>query len=267
MTGKKEVRDFWDEAACGEKLYLEGLDLQGFEKQAESRYALEPFIVPFADFGSAKGKRVLEIGVGLGADHQGFAEVDAHLTGIDLTPHAVEMTRQRFDKMGLKSDLRVGDAEDLEFPDQTFDIVYSWGVIHHSPNTEEAVDEIFRVLKNRGIAKIMVYHKYSLVGFMLWLGYALFAGRPFTSLATIYSRYLESPGTKAFTVSEARSLFRKFEDVSIKIQLSHGDLLESKAGQRHQGPLIDMARKVWPRWFFRRFCRRNGLFMLIEARK
>ena len=92
MTGKKEVRDFWDEAACGEKLYLEGLDLQGFKKQAESRYALEPFIVPFADFGSAKGKRVLEIGVGLGAVHQGFTEVDAHLTGIDLTPHAIEMT-------------------------------------------------------------------------------------------------------------------------------------------------------------------------------
>lgn len=267
MTSKKDVRDFWDETACGEKLYLEGLNLEGFRKQAETRYELEPFIIPFADFEAARGKRVLEIGVGLGADHQRFAEAGAILTGVDLTPRAIAMTRLRFEKLGLRSDLNVGDAENLDYPDNSFDIVYSWGVIHHSPETQKAANEIFRVLKPGGVAKVMIYHKYSLVGVMLWLRYALLVGRPFTSLATIYAQYLESPGTKAYSESDAQSLFRQFENVSIRIQLSHGDLLTSQAGQRHGGALLNIARFIWPRWFFKRFCRRNGLGMLIQATK
>ena len=267
MTSKEDVRDFWDEAACGERLYLEGLDLEGFRKQAEVRYELEPFIIPFADFEAAKGKRILEIGVGLGADHQRFAEAGAVLTGVDLTPHAVEMTSRRFEKLGLRSELKVGDAENLDFRDNSFDVVYSWGVIHHSPDTQKATHEIFRVLKPGGVAKVMIYHKYSLVGFMLWLRYALLAGRPFTALATIYARYLESPGTKAYSEAQARDLFLQFENVSIRIQLGHGDLLTSQAGQRHKGALLNIARKVWPRWVFKKFCRRNGLFMLIDATK
>ncbi len=150
MTSKEDVRDFWDEASCGEKLYLEGLDLDGFRKQSLIRYELEPFIIPFANFDAAKGKQVLEVGVGLGADHQRFAECGALLTGIDLTPRAIEMTQQRFNNLGLKSDLSVGDAENLDLADNSFDIVYSWGVIHHSPNTQKAADEIFRVLKPGG---------------------------------------------------------------------------------------------------------------------
>lgn len=102
---------------------------------------------------------------------------------------------------------------------------------------------------------------------MLWLRYALLVGKPFTTLTMIYAQYLESPGTKAYSEPEARKLFSKFEKVSIKIQLSHGDLLTSQAGQRHTGGMLNVARKIWPRWFFTRFCHRNGLFMMIEATK
>ena len=166
-TSKSDVRDFWNEASCGEKLYLGGVDAAGFDEQAQTRYALEPFIIPFADFPAAEGKRVLEIGVGLGADHQRFAEAGALLSGADLTPRAIDLTRRRLDMRGLKSDLRVGDAEHLEYADNGFDLVYSWGVIHHSPDTDKAVQEIFRVLKPGGLAKAMIYHRYSLVGAML----------------------------------------------------------------------------------------------------
>lgn len=266
-TSKNDVRNFWDEASCGETLYLDGLDVEAFKRQSDTRYALEPFIIPFADFGAAKGKKVLEIGVGLGADHQRFAESGALLSGIDLTPRAIEMTRRRFETLGLKSDLRVGDAERLDFPDNSFDIVYSWGVIHHSPDTGKAAEEIFRVLKPGGRAKVMIYSRYSLVGALLWLRYGLGAGRPFTPLVAIYAKHLESPGTKAYTESEARFLFRQFKNVAIATRLTHGDLLTSQAGQRHKGALLNVARIVWPRWFFKRFCRRNGLFMMIEATK
>ena len=72
---KQQVHDFWNEASCGENLYLSGLDREAFEAHARKRYELEPFILEFADFDSARAKRVLEIGVGLGAEHQGYAQV------------------------------------------------------------------------------------------------------------------------------------------------------------------------------------------------
>lgn len=111
------------------------------------RYELEPFILDFAEFEKYRGKKVLEIGVGLGADHQKFAEAGAELYGIDLTERAVEFVRKRFEIMGLHFHLKTGDAEHLDFPDETFDLVYSWGVIHHTPDTSKAAKEILRVLR------------------------------------------------------------------------------------------------------------------------
>ena len=146
-------------------------------------------------------------------------------------------------------------------------MVYSWGVIHHSPDTPKAVSEIFRVLKPGGIGRVMIYHKWALVGLMLWLRYGLAVGRPFRSLADIYASHLESPGTKAYSLPEARQLFQDFRDVDISTVLTHGDLLESAAGQRHQGFVLTIARRLWPRTLLRRLFPKAGLFMLIQARK
>lgn len=267
MSEKDEVRGFWDEASCGERLYLSGATLDGFRRQSQERYRLEPFIAPFAQFDSTAGLRVLEIGVGLGADHQRFAEAGARLTGIDLTARAVEFTRERFSALGLSSDLRQGDAEHLDFPDDTFDLVYSWGVLHHSPDTPRAVNEVFRVLKPGGVARVMIYHTNSLVGVMLWLRFGLATGRPWMSLAEVYAKHLESPGTKAYSIEQARRLFHRYVDVEIRTELTHGDLLSSDAGQRHPGRVLAMARLFWPRWLLRRVCAKNGLFMLIEGTK
>lgn len=264
---KEQVHDFWDEASCGEKLYLRGVGREAYESQAQMRYKLEPYIEEFAGFTGASGKRVLEIGVGLGADHQRFAQAGAELHGIDLTKRAVEHTRSRLEAYGLASRLLVGDAERLDYPDQYFDIVYSWGVLHHSPDTPKAIAEVHRVLKKGGEAKVMIYHSRSLIGAMLWTRYALLAGRPWTSMRSIYARHLESPGTKAYTVAEARDLFSDFNSVTIRTVLTHGDLLESAAGQRHQGMLLAAARRFWPRNTLRRFFPGLGLFMLIHARR
>lgn len=264
---KSEVRDFWNEASCGERLLLDASDKPGFLKQMARRYELEPYIEGFARFEGARDLDLLEIGVGLGADHQRFAEAGARLTGIDLTPRAVEHTRRRFALFGLKSELGVADAEALPFPDESFDVVYSWGVLHHSPDTPRALDEVWRVLRRGGRARVMIYHKRSLVGYMLWLRYAALAGRPWRSLADVYAEHLESPGTKAYTIDEARRLFRRFADVRISTVLTHGDLLASEAGQRHRGWLLSTAKRVWPRALLRRVLPGHGLFMLIEATK
>lgn len=114
---KSEVGDFWNEASCGERLLLEASDTSGYLEQLDKRYSLEPFIENFARFDASRDLDVLEIGVGLGADHQRFAQAGARLTGIDLTERAVEHTRRRFELFGPKSDNHVADAESLPFAD------------------------------------------------------------------------------------------------------------------------------------------------------
>ena len=265
---KESVRAFWDAASCGEA-YADGREMrERLERQAEARYALEPFIFEFARFEEGAERDVLEIGTGMGADHLQWARArPASLVGIDLTYRAVEFTRQRLSLYALHSDIRVADAEHLPFNDESFDIVYSWGVLHHSPDTQRAVAEVRRVLRPGGRALIMIYHRASLVGAMLWVRYGLFRGRPLKSLQSIYSQHLESPGTKAYSMEEARALFHGYSRVSISTQLSPGDTLEGASGQRHSGVAIELARRVWPRALIKKTLRRYGLFLLIEAVK
>ena len=266
---KRQVQDFWEQASCGEEAYLGEISAEGYRRQAATRYQLEPFILDFARFDQYRGKRVLEIGVGLGADHQKFAEAGAVLAGTDLTHRAVAHTRRRFAALGLSSDLTVADAEGLPFADGAFDLVYSWGVLHHTPNTLGALVETHRILKPGGECRLMLYHKFSMVGFMLWLRYGLLMGRPGTSLDEVYSRYLESPGTKAYSRAGIRRILRNvgYDSVELTVHLSHGDLLSSAAGQRHQGPLLSLARRLWPRWAIRGLLPAYGLFMTIQAVK
>ncbi|HNP83510.1 MAG TPA: class I SAM-dependent methyltransferase [Nitrospira sp.] len=264
---KKEVRDFWNETSCGERLLLQASDKSSYLAQMRKRYELEPFIESFARFQETRDMAILEIGVGLGADHQRFAEAGARLTGIDLTDRAVEHTRMRFKLFGLRSHLQVADAESLPFADESFDSVYSWGVLHHTPNTAQAIDEVWRVLRRGGTAKMMIYHKHSLVGYMLWLRYAMLTGNPWRSLCDIYANHLESPGTKAYSFAEARMIFSRFTRCEIGTVLTHGDLLESDVGQRHRGWLLSMAKRFWPRRLLRWALSGYGLFMLVEAKK
>ena len=111
-------------------------------------------------------------------------------------------------------------------------------MIHNSPNTNKAVNEIYRVLKDGGVAKIMIYNKYSVVGFMLWIRYALLRLKPHLSLNHIYDKYIESPGTSAYTDSEAIEMFSKFKNVKIHNILTHADLLSSNVAQRHRGVVL-----------------------------
>ena len=265
---KQEVEAFWNAASCGE-VYMEGPSLRArLDAQASARYALEPFIFDFANFSSGARQRVLEIGVGMGADHLEWAKArPATLIGIDLTQRALNFTKSRFMLHGFEPQVTNADAERLPFRDAEFDVVYSWGVIHHSPDTARIVAEIKRVLRPSGVAKVMIYHSRSIVGYMLWLRYAVLRGRPGTSMKQIYATHLESPGTKAYSIAEARELFGTFSSVKTAVELSAGDLMEGEAGQRHHGFLLRAARRVWPRQMIRKFLRHRGLFLMIEAVK
>lgn len=265
---KQLVADFWNAAACGEELYMNGDNLKSqFNHQAQERYRLEPLIISFVQFENWSQQKVLEIGVGLGADHQRFAEYGANLYGCDLTERAVNYTKKRLDLFGLQSQLQIADAENLPYEKEKFDLVYSWGVIHHSPDTPKAVEEIHRILKPGAVAKIMIYHKHSMVGYMLWFRYGFLKLNPFMTLQEAFSNYMESPGTKAYSTSEAYQLFRAFKEVKIETALSHGDLLASDAGQRHKGILLKIARRIFPRFLVKKVFPKLGIFMLIECKK
>ncbi len=264
----EQVREFWDRAPCGE-VYAQGVsEPERLEAQARARWKLEPYLPGFARFEEGRDSDVLEIGVGMGADHLEWARSEPRsLSGVDLTAQAVELTRTRLALHGLHSNLLVADAENLPFRDASFDLVYSWGVIHHSPDTPAATRQIHRVLRPGGRTRVMIYHRSSLVGYMLWVRYGLLTGHPRRTLDEIYARHLESPGTKAYTPTEARELFANFSDVKVSTQLGPGDLLLGAVGQRHGGPLLRAARHLYPRWVVRRFLAERGLYLLIEARR
>ena len=265
---KAQVQEFWNRSSCGE-VYAEGDTFpQQLERQAQARYELEPDLRAFARFPEGWDIDVLEIGVGMGADHLEWAKSGPRsLTGIDLTDRAVEFTRSRLAFHGFDSNIQVGDAEALPFADNSFDLVFSYGVLHHTPDTALAILEIHRVLRPGGLCRVMIYHKHCMVGYMLWARYGLLALRPFRSLNEIYSHHLESPGTKAFSVHEARRMFSDFSSFAVDIKLGLGDLLQGAVGQRHRGGVLTVAKRLWPRWFIKRFLRKHGMGMMIEAVK
>jgi ubiquinone/menaquinone biosynthesis C-methylase UbiE len=157
---KERVRAFWQEHPCGTKFADAEVGSRAFyEAVEEHRYRTEWHIPAAAGFDKAKGLRVLEIGCGLGTDGAGFARAGALYTGVDLTEAAVSLARRRFELEGLPGEFRVADAEALEFEDGSFDLVYSHGVLHHTPDARAAVREVHRVLKPGGRAVVMLYHR------------------------------------------------------------------------------------------------------------
>ncbi len=157
---KERVRAFWQAHPCGTKFSDAEMGTREFFERVEAhRYAKEWHIPAAADFAGARGLRVLEIGCGLGTDGAQFAKAGADYTGIDLTNAAIELARKRFALSGLPGEFRVADAENLDFADDSFDLVYSHGVLHHTPDTALAVREIHRVLKPGGRAIVMLYHR------------------------------------------------------------------------------------------------------------
>jgi ubiquinone/menaquinone biosynthesis C-methylase UbiE len=166
------VYDFWNFAACGSHYVRAKRGTPEFyEEYRQLRYNVEwhiPLLVPFAE---TKGKKVLELGCGNGADGVMFALAGADYAGVDLTNAAIEATRAHFDALGLKGRFQIENAESLSFADESFDFVYSHGVLHHTAHPENAFAEVHRVLKTGGNALLMLYHKRSFNYYVRILGY------------------------------------------------------------------------------------------------
>lgn len=212
---KKELHDFWNKQACGTAdIDNEKYTYDYFENIEKHRYELQPEIFNFAQFTRYHNKKVLEVGVGAGTDFLQWVRTGAEAYGIDLTSESVEHVKRRLELYGLScKELLVADAEDLPFIDNYFDLVYSWGVIHHSPNTIKALEEIIRVLKPGGKAKIMIYNRHSMLAFFFWFKHALLKLRPWKSIAWVLWNHMESLGTKGYTIKEFQNILSKYSEL------------------------------------------------------
>jgi len=232
---KREAIEQWTHDPCGlsgaqgieigTKVFYERVDRNRYEEYA-------PWMKSTMEFTRFAGRTLLEVGFGMGTDLFQFASSGAIVSGVDLSPEHLRIATQRFAVYGIPADLRLGDAEHLPFEDATFDVVYSFGVLHHTPDTEKAVDEIRRVLKPGGRAIIGVYHRYSafylfaVLGecYLLRLGFLRDSYRRTLSRIEHRKHSNACPLLKLYSRRSLRRLMQGFREVQIECRhLNHSD--------------------------------------------
>jgi SAM-dependent methyltransferase len=159
-----DVRGFWDANPCQSDLSTEKDRQRYFNEITRKRYQGHDWHVPVvARFNAFHGKDVLEVGCSIATDGLEFARNRARYVGVDLTPRSIELAKERFKLFGIPGKFEVANAEEhLPFSDATFDHIYSFGVIHHSPVPERIVREIHRVLRPGGTLTVMLYNRSSI---------------------------------------------------------------------------------------------------------
>jgi len=168
-----QVRKFWDAQPCNIRHSDHARGTREYFDEVERRkLQAEPHILNFSEFGRWRDQLVLEIGCGLGTMAVNFARCGARYTGVELSQASLDLARQRFEVYGLQGEFYLGDAEELAsfLPAQQYDLVYSWGVIHHSPDPGRILREAAAYLRPGGTLKIMVYAQESWKNYMIEAG-------------------------------------------------------------------------------------------------
>jgi len=219
-----------------------------------------PEVMGFKDFA---GQRLLEVGCGMGTDLLQFARGGASVTGVDLTPRSIEISRHHLSLYGHQGEFAIADCERLPFIDESFEVAYSNGVLHHTPDTAGAVREIHRVLRPGGLARVMLYHRQSYSYWVLGvlrhgvLGGEFLRGNSSADIMSKYAEYNSGGGrplVKAYSRREARDLFSMFREVNVQVeQLMRAELYFLSS------LLSESA--------FRRFRRTFGWNVIISAQK
>lgn len=266
----EDVQRYWDGRPCNIRHSTKPVGSREYFDEVEARkYFVEPHIPAFADFELWHGKRVLEVGCGIGTDSINFARAGANLTAVELSGESLSIAAQRADVMGVADRIRFvqANAEELTsaLDDDPFDLVYSFGVVHHTPHPDRALAEMHALTAPDGTLKLMVYHRRSWKVF--WIVVAQGHGR-FWKADELIAEHSEAqtgcPVTFAYTCEQARELV---ESSGYRVQ----DLRVDHVFPYRIRDYVEYryVKEPYFRWmpqpFFRAFERRFGWHLLVTA--
>jgi 2-polyprenyl-3-methyl-5-hydroxy-6-metoxy-1,4-benzoquinol methylase len=265
-----DVERYWDARPCNIRHSPKPVGSREYFDEVEARkYFVEPHIPGFAEFGRWAGKRVLEVGCGIGTDSINFARAGAHLTAVELSGESLRVAAQRADVMGVADGIEFvqANAEELTsvLGTEPYDLVYSFGVVHHTPRPERALAEIRSLVAPGGRLKLMVYHRRSWKVF--WIVAAQGRGR-FWKTDELVAAHSEAqtgcPVTFSYTRAEARELV---ERSGFRVQDLHVDhVFPYRIREYVQYRYVKVPYFRWmPKPLFRAFERRFGWHLLIDA--
>jgi 2-polyprenyl-3-methyl-5-hydroxy-6-metoxy-1,4-benzoquinol methylase len=266
-----DVRRYWDDRPCNIRHSPKPIGSREYFDEVEARkYFVEPHIPGFAEFERWKGKRVLEVGCGIGTDSINFARAGAELTAVDLSGESLHVAKQRATVMGVEDRIEFVQANAEELTSAVsggeYDLIYSFGVIHHTPRPEAALAEMRKLAAPGGTLKVMVYHRRSWK--VLWILAAEGHGR-FWDAEELITEYSEAqtgcPVTYSYSRSEGRELVEpaRFQVTEVSVDHVFPYRVRDYVEYRY-------VKEPYFRWMpeplFRAFERRFGWHLMITAR-
>ncbi|SRR5579883_2434675 len=222
-TPVQQVKDYWNSRPCNIRHSTKPIGTREYFDEVEARkHFVEPHIPTFAEFERWDGKKVLEIGCGIGTAMINFARSGAQVTAVDLSDESLKLAKQRAEVYDLNDRINFyhGNAEELNqwLPPETYDLVYSFGVIHHTPHPERVIEQIRHYVKPGSTIKIMVYYRYSWK--VLWIVLTYGKGQ-FWRINELVARYSEAqegcPVTYIYSKQEAKELLQGFDVIDMQV--------------------------------------------------
>lgn len=250
----EDVKTFWNNRPCNIRHSTAQIGTrQYFDEVEQRKYFVEPHIPGFAEFEKWKGKKVLEIGCGIGTDAVNFARAGADYTGIEVSEESLELAKKRFEIFGLQGTFYLGNAEQLSsiVPVQNYDLIYSFGVIHHTPSPEAVVRQVKKYMNATSEFRLMLYAKNS------WKDCMIEGGFDQPEAAT------GCPIAKTFTHKEVKELLKDFDILSLEQNHIFPYIIEKYIRYEYEcQPWF----QAMPEAMFRVLERRFGWHILIRCR-
>lgn len=263
-----KIREYWNRRPCNIRHSNQKIGSKEYFDQVEARkYFVEPHIPEFAEFEKWRGKKVLEIGCGIGTDTINFSRAGAQVTAIDLSEKSLEIAHKRSEVNNQNIKFYQGNAEDLDkiVPVEPYDLIYSFGAIHHAANPEQILNQIKKYTSPNTVIKIMVYHKFSWKVLRILLVYGKGC---FWKISGLISKHSEAetgcPVTYAYSKSSIRKLMEKCGLRVKETKVEHVFPYSIPEYKNYKYKVVWYFRWM-PAWMFRSFEKIAGWHLLVTA--